>query len=174
MAKLYALCQGGDMVRPEAAAAQLLERYPHLNIAPIDPVRIAQELGLDVLVAELPEDVSGALIKEQGRDPVIFLNASDHKNRKRFTCAHEIGHYIFRMSNGQDKYEYVDFRSSLSKNGTDSEEIFANQFAANLLMPESLIRKFENEYPAFMLSSIFDVSDDAINYRLKNLSKKVA
>ena len=39
---------------------------------PVDPVRIARTLGLDVVTANLPADVSGALVKDPGRDPSIL------------------------------------------------------------------------------------------------------
>ena len=61
---------------------------------PVDPVRIAHELGIDVRQSFLSPNVSGALIKEVGQDPVILLNANDSRNRQRFTCAHELGHFF--------------------------------------------------------------------------------
>lgn len=58
---------------------------------PVDPVWIANELGLDVVETTLDDDVSGALLKEPEQDPVIILNRNDSNVRKRFTCAHELG-----------------------------------------------------------------------------------
>ena len=112
---------------------------------PVDPVWIANELGLDVVETTLDDDVSGALLKEPEQDPVIILNRNDSNVRKRFTCAHELGHYVKRTENGQPlEYEFVDYRGKLASQGVDSEEIFANNFAACLLMPEKEVRRLNN------------------------------
>ncbi|MBT0974157.1 ImmA/IrrE family metallo-endopeptidase, partial [Salmonella enterica subsp. enterica serovar 1,4,[5],12:i:-] len=93
----------------------------------------------------LDDDVSGALLKEPEQDPVIILNRNDSNVRKRFTCAHELGHYVKRTENGQPlEYEFVDYRGKLASQGVDSEEIFANNFAACLLMPEKEVRRLNN------------------------------
>lgn len=115
------------------AARELLEECWDGTL-PVDPVHVARTMGVKVLDASLDDDVSGALVKEEGADPSILLNASDSRNRKRFTCAHELGHFI-RRTDEPHKYEYVDYRDQRSSTGTDEEEMFANRFAANLLMP---------------------------------------
>src|SRR5579872_2579934 len=108
---------------------------------PVDPVQIARTLGIDVRQAVLSPDVSGALVKKLGEDPVILMNANDAPNRQRFTCAHELGHFVER-GNDPDAYEYVDLRDTIwSAAGTDPAEVFANNFAANLLMPAAEVRE---------------------------------
>lgn len=154
----------------EAVATQLLSTlWPEKNF-PVDPVQIAWELGIEVVETTLPDNVSGALIKDQGKDPVILLCNSDSKNRKRFSCAHEIGHYAYRLANNGDHYEYIDFRDEASAKGNEPEEIYANQFAAGLLMPADEIRALHRRgLPAFLIAQRFGVSDDAIRFRLNNL-----
>ncbi|EPZ6667431.1 ImmA/IrrE family metallo-endopeptidase, partial [Escherichia coli] len=69
-----------------------------------------------------------------------------------------------------DVYEYADFRGEESKCGTDPDEIFANQFAAELLMPADEVKKLHAQgNPSYVIAHHFGVSDDAINYRLINL-----
>lgn len=160
---------------PRTSAQKILDTVWSDNEFPVDPAFIARELGLDVVETNIENDVSGALIKQKNQDPVIILNASDSKPRKRFTCAHELGHYVSNTEklNQQDyiAYEHIDFRNGNSRNGTDSEEVFANQFAACLLMPESEVRKlFKHGMPIVLMSSYFGVSDDAIRFRLMNLN----
>ena len=140
------------------------------GILPVDPVRIAKELGLEVLEAHLKKDVSGALVKKEGRDPSILLNAEDGKSRKRFTCAHELGHYIRRSSEPTPRYEYVDYRDKASSTGTVEEERYANSFAASLLMPEVAVQAVhESGMPAFRLANRFGVSPESMQHRLDNL-----
>lgn len=136
---------------------------------PVDPVRIARALGLNVLDAELSDDIAGALVKRPGRDPYIVLNAGDSNKRKRFSCAHEIGHYIKRGAG--DQYEYVDLRDQFSSRGTDPNEIYANSFAACLLMPEKQVRRLKKErkYGEVEMAVVFDVSREAMHIRLKDL-----
>ena len=136
---------------------------------PVDPVQIARRLGIDVVDARLGPDVSGALVKERDQDPSIFLNALDSKNRKRFSCAHELGHFV-RRKNDPDRYEYVDFRGKLSRLGMDMEEIFANNFAAALLMPEERVRELHKQKLDEVAMAVrFDVSLEAMHNRLQNL-----
>jgi len=137
---------------------------------PVDAAWIAHQMGLRVLDADLPERISGALLKEVGEDPVILLNRMDSKNRKRFSCAHELGHYASRMMNGTDHYEYIDFRDQQSGTGTDRDEVYANQFAAELLMPGNEVARLRRENtPPLLIAQYFGVSDDAIRFRLMNL-----
>lgn len=136
---------------------------------PIDPARIATRLGLDVVEALLDENVAGALVKEQGRDPLILLNQEDSSNRKRFTCAHEIGHYVRRRDN-LDNFEYVDRRDFLASLGQDPDEIYANAFAANLLMPRDEVKRLVDDGVSdFEMALRFGVSREAMHYRLSNM-----
>lgn len=160
-------------LNPKEAAQQLLESTWKGRGFPVDPILIAGDLGIDVIETDLPDNVSGALIKDEGKDPVIVLSKTDSKNRQRFTCAHELGHYAYRITSNENHYEYVDLRSDSSANGTNKEEIFANQFAASLLMPKEAIEELVNKkLPDFLLAQRFGVSDDAVRFRLKNLNLK--
>ena len=137
--KLY----GIDQAPPDEAAAQVLSKFWGDGGFPVDPVLIARSMGLDVIVDDLAPNISGGLVKESDFDPVIVLAERDHPNRQRFTCAHEIGHYVVRTSGGRasaEKYNYSDSRGVLATGGTDNVEIYANQFAAALLMPEDEVR----------------------------------
>jgi len=158
----------------QQAAKSVLESVWGRRGFPVDPVRVAGKLGIDVIEAILPENVSGALIKDEGKDPVIVLSKKDSTSRKRFACAHKIGHYAYRVTQNFDHYEYIDLRGSASNAGNDPEEIYANQFAAELLMPKPEVSKrVKTSQPAFLLAQYFGVSDDAMRYRLKNLGLKI-
>ena len=155
---------------PKISAELLLKSVWGDRPLPVDPVWIARQMGIDVKETALPDEVSGAIIKDKDKDPVIILSQADSKNRKRFTCAHEIGHYIYRMLQGEDHYEYVDLRGPDAQKGQDPEEIFANQLAAALLMPEDKVKEMNKlKIPSFIMAQNFGVSGDAINFRLKNL-----
>lgn len=156
--------------RAEKDALELLEETWDGEL-PVDPVRIAKELGLEVIGVSFKKDVSGALMKKEGEtDPTILLNVKDNRTRKRFSCAHELGHYILRSSEPTPQYEYVDYRDQNSSTGTNEEERYANSFAASLLMPEPAVRALhEPELPPFRLAKKFGVSPEAMANRLDNL-----
>jgi Zn-dependent peptidase ImmA (M78 family) len=165
---------------PEKTAAELLRTVwaPDGPPAyPIDPGKIAEALGLKVYAADLQIDVSGMLVKKPARDPEIYVNGRDSKNRQRFSCAHELGHYIMRTSEEiqapEEGWEYIDLRSPLSATGLDPDEVWANRFAAALLMPAGLVKAVHSEVkePA-ALAYEFGVSSDAMNFRLQNLGLK--
>lgn len=136
---------------------------------PVDPVRIATEIGIDVSEADLDPDVSGAIRKSAGKDPQILLNRHDHPNRQRFSCAHELGHYVQRASAGEP-FEFIDFRGPLAGTGTDATERFANAFAANLLMPADEVRsRARTARSVIGLAFEFRVSPEAMTHRLDAL-----
>lgn len=142
------------------------------GVFPVDPVTIAEKLGLAVREAELPDEVSGVIIKKVGEDPVIILESRDSARRKRFTCSHEVGHFIYKVEieKAPDVFEWVDFRDSQSALGQLPEEIFANQFAANLLMPADAVRRrYKKGRPIWQVAEYFGVSDESMTFRLKKL-----
>ena len=155
---------------PKSAASGILRDVWQDRGLPVDPVWIARQLGLGVVEAVLKPDISGALVKRVDEDPLIVLNQKDNVVRKRFTCAHELGHYVQRLDNPQPSYEYVDLRGPAAANGTNGDEIFANQFAACLLMPEGEIKRLHSEghHPS-VIAARFGVSGEAVGFRLKKL-----
>ena len=124
-------------------------------------------MGIEVSEAHLDPDIAGAIEKRKGRPAHIYLSRADHPNRKRFTCAHEIGHFVKRS--GED-FEYVDYRDGTASMGFDEGELFANSFAAALLMPEREVRRLHGmRVPEQELAATFGVSEAAMVNRLKNL-----
>jgi len=153
--------------------------------APIDVKSVASKIGLQVHPQVLPDDISGALVIEKGIGKVTY-NTTHTKNRKRFTIAHEIGHYVLKHNReGQffiDKTKF--YRNSDSSTGELKQEREANAFAAALLMPEFLIIKeasklkidladsygIDLEHDSIsQLATKFEVSPQAMTYRIANL-----
>lgn len=113
---------------------------------PVDVEGIAKSLGIEIRKSPTEDDISGFLLRQDEGPAVIGVNILHHPNRQRFTIGHEIGHFVLRHKNGL----YVDrsmvkLRSAASSTGEDPEEVEANRFAAELLMPADFIeRDFEN------------------------------
>jgi len=155
---------------PEREAQQILGTAWDGRPLPVDPIQIARELGIKVYTAGLSEGVAGMLRKRPQLDPEIFVNGNDSLNRQRFTVAHELGHYVKHVAAGEEHWEHVDYRNALSGDGTDSDEIFANKFAAGLLMPKDAVERLKREgLGVATLAAQFGVSEEAMNFRLTNL-----
>lgn len=133
---------------------------------PISPFEIAEAMGVDVYLADLPMGDSGSLRWEEGR-PVIVLNVRDGLTRQRFTCAHEIGHLRDCRNRGIKRDADRNERAS---RGTDPDEIYANRFAAALLMPKGAVKRLHGTgMSCAALARRFKVSQDAMQWRLANL-----
>jgi Zn-dependent peptidase ImmA (M78 family) len=159
---------------PKRDAEEVLRTYwakEDGNIpVPVDPIAIAHKLGFKVYTSALESDVAGMLVMNPGQDPEIYLNESDSYNRQRFTCAHEIGHWAQHVAEGVESGRFVDHRGALAAEGTNPEEIYANQFAATLVMPEHKVRQLADRgYGPVALADRLRVSADAASFRLKNL-----
>lgn len=156
-------------LRAQAAddAAALLERG-WAGWLPIDPFLIARMSGVSIESARLGDGISGALVKEPDRDPRIVINSADGEQRRRFTCAHELGHSVWR--DDELGYQRVDYRTRDSAEDGRAEEIYANEFAACLLMPEPTVRKLHQHGLAdWEMAAKFAVSQPAMRRRLQRL-----
>jgi Zn-dependent peptidase ImmA (M78 family) len=164
---------GTSVVDAEAAAARLLEGW-WMDAAqdgplPIDPFKIALNLGISVHSARLPADLSGQITFFDDGEAVITINGADHVNRRRFTCAHEVGHYT-RRDVAEHSNGFVDYRDTLAGLGTEPEEIYANQFAAALLMPAHIVSDFAHRgMRVEWMAQLLGTSTQAMQLRLRNL-----
>ena len=125
--------------------------------------------------------VSWAILRNDDWTYSIFLEKSESDVRRRFTLAHELWHFFLH----KDELEkwIIDFQNTPSlfrptenrgENGmsqlTAQQEHEANLFAAELLMPEKLVKDAWNVTKDIeQLSEIFSVSMQAMTYRLLNL-----
>ena len=158
-----------------------LLRQLKITFPPIPVENIANHLGVKIEEAILDGEISGFLYKKKKNgQAVIAVNALHSRHsyrRKRFTIAHELGHLILKH-HGEFFVDRKLFRDSISKQGTDKIERDANQFAAELLMPELMIRAQFKETPVQdvddpeslkLLADRFEVSVQAMTIRLANL-----
>ena len=142
---------------------------------PVDVDAIARVLEADVRRRPLDSGLSG-LMRRRGQQVVIGINNRGHSpERQRFTLAHELGHWL--LNHGDTVVDTVERRDELSAQGTNINEIEANAFASELLMPRNWLRE---EVPPRMLSPLdedvirrlaskYRVSREAMTFRLINL-----
>jgi Zn-dependent peptidase ImmA (M78 family) len=146
----------------------LLELWDGSTI-PINVLEMAKLLGAETWDATIPGTVSG-MVRRYDDKIKIYVDKNDVWERKRFTIAHEIGHIIYHNNYDKSgKLQYVDERGVLASAGTDPVEVYCNNFAANLLMPEFAIYKLRPVYDTSELAKALNVSSQAMYLRLKNL-----
>lgn len=164
-----------DINEAELIAEKIRKAYCKKNNFPIDPITIGRELGIKIIDVKLPHNVSGAILKKKNQDPIIMLPNNEFENRKRFSCAHEIGHYIFRLQRNrlEEAIDFVDNTDDLYKTEHNEDELSANRFAKALLMPKDDIKKLHKKYDGYYLASYFGVSIDKINSRCDELGLKL-
>ena len=124
------------------AAAQILNEAGVKKL-PVNVDAIAR-LHAFVMRDPLPSDVSGMLIPaspDAKKRWIIVSNKAHSVERRRFTVAHELGHLLLHQyaTPHADGGQRVRFRDGASSLGTDRDEVEANQFAAELLMPAALL-----------------------------------
>jgi len=141
--------------------------------APVDVSGLAKAIGVNVWESDaLPNNVSGQIL----RDPLnggskgysILVRSTDSYVRRRFTVAHELAHFILhRKSIGSVFSDDNLYRSGLP----NQQEIEANRYAANLLMPVPLLRKHAQVLglDAAKLAPVFEVSEAAMKIRLEGV-----
>lgn len=157
-------------IKKEAAedAARVLKATFRLR-APIDPIAIAQEFGIEVLQGELDRDTLGGLVMDPGEEPKIYMNQLDLLVRRRLTCAMELGFYI-RLSATTNKYGRVDLRSNRSKSEADPVSVYAEEFAACLLLPDNDVQVMtELGADELEIALRFQVSRELVQLRLSDL-----
>jgi Zn-dependent peptidase ImmA (M78 family) len=145
---------------------------------PVSVEKVAGLLSLHVRFEPFEGDLSGCVVRK-GNSTVIGVNSLDHENRQRFTIAHEIGHFLLHKGEQVfvDHGFRINLRSPETSKAASPEEIEANYFAAELLMPQRFLLEelegkeldIENEELVLDLAKRFKVSPQALGYRLANL-----
>lgn len=144
--------------------------------------KIIQSLDIQIIEEFMEYDCSGRIDIPNRK---MYINKNHSENRKRFTKAHELAHYLYKHKGTnhrtQDINSYTDVKDF-------ENERKANTVAANILMPrmqvEALYEMFlsdnnldfgsplnssqKDELYNIMSDKLF-VSKSAVSYRLMNL-----
>lgn len=130
----------------------------------VDPVMLARRMGLSVFDAQLGDDTWGMIIGASGGSADIYLDVDQPPVRYRFSCAHELGHYVDNRGTLSPGEGFEDRRSEEGR-GT-AREVYANEFAGSLLMPEGAFRELAQSGAANPdIAREFGVSLAAVEYR---------
>ncbi len=134
----------------------------------VNAFEIAERMGIK-LRYYVPK---GNLVEASGffdiKSQTIYVNSEDAPHRQLFTVAHELGHFL--LNHAQEDYGVLlRLATPIDKDPFEQE---ANAFAANLLVPQHMLKKILKEYPSTRndlnsLARLFGVSRDVIKFRLK-------
>lgn len=152
-------------------AHEVLRKY-QITSPLVNVFDIAEREGLKIEYRIFPNgnsDISGFLMADE---KTIYLNVDNSAERQAYTVAHELGHYL--LGHGADRYGVLRRVNDYSSDEKTQEEKDADRFAANLLMPEEMVRGELKKYPFLkdapqILAAKFGVSVSAMKYRLMNL-----
>lgn len=142
--------------------------------------KLCKKLALQCFSADFDDNISGSIIRDEGLDTYsIYVNRKHPRNRRRFTVAHEIGHYISYLKGSYSKKEleqeggFEDVAVSYRKDGRFSDaETEANLIAAELLMPKDKVDELIKQgLTPEEMAELFYVSPSAMTIRLKDLYK---
>lgn len=150
----------------------------HTREIPVDVAKMAQEIGLTVRYLALPPSISGKLVNLGGspEEFEIQVNAAHGENRRRFTIAHEIAHYVLHRDMIAEAI--VDNELYRSEQISSRYEAQANAYAADLLMPQELVQRVYEElvrlggneqWITYNMATRFRVSEQAMKIRLRTV-----
>lgn len=157
----------------ELVVTQIKPQLEKLLPIPIEP--IATACGIEEF-HDLPTDgFEGGLIQnEEKTRGYILIKAGSRPDRRRFTVAHELGHFLnpFHFAtDGTEKFlcssQHMNF-NGISHDPRHDMEAQANEFAANILMPEKPLRAISKLWGSPQIQSILDLQS------VCNVSKEAA
>lgn len=149
--------------------AQRLVKATSRRGFPVEPVAIAKGLGVQVFETKFHEDTLGALFLKPGHDPEIVVNRRHSFLRRRLTCALELGHYV-RVSAKTNEYKRVDLYAGSEQVGGESDDMYAREFAASVLMPKEDVKVLGDLLMDDLEMALrFLVPREAMQIRLNNL-----
>jgi Zn-dependent peptidase ImmA (M78 family) len=110
------------------AAMEVRQRTNHDILQPVCIYDLAAEMGVEVRFISLPS-LEG--MYSSAEPPTIVIGAQRPAGRRAYTCAHELGHHVFRHGTRVDLLGDAEGHHDFLE-----EEFLAQAFAGFLLMPK--------------------------------------
>lgn len=140
------------------------------DIYPVPVGDISDKLGIELQFDKSMTDKQSGKIQYENNKYIITVNDNKSYYHTVFTIAHELGHYCCH----QNKVQTEGFIERKQTQYTDDQMICeqqANQFAAELLMPECKFKEIFNKNNQILeeVQKFFQVSLKAVEFRAINL-----
>jgi Zn-dependent peptidase ImmA (M78 family) len=156
----------------ENIASQIGYRYEEAELLDIS---VRKKLGGQIIQKNfwLSEDAGSIEIRSKG-DFIVYLPDDATPARRRFTIAHELGHYVLHYLWPIHKGDLVAQPTWASRYGSEQTEWEANWFAAAFLMPAAPFKsawQTARSNKATVVADVFGVSRRAAEVRAKALGE---
>jgi len=153
---------------------QIQNKYK--DYAPVPIINIANELDLKIYETKSLADNQSGVIKKENDNFVIYVNQKHSPERKRFTIAHEIVHFLKHRDKIGDEH-VTSSRQPLMRSDYESNDLAerqmeteANKIAADILMPrEKFIKIWQALENLEEVAQKFKVSISAATIRANYL-----
>ena len=147
-----------NIANAKAAAGNLLaSTLPLMKAPPVNLRIICDLLGIEVYT--MPCDAFGAIFSLRGDKKCLLANDRQQQGRFRFSIAHELGHILLN---------HEPLKNIFERRQPDVERQ-ADSFAAELLLPERLLRVDCANYTITELTARYKVSRQSLELRLNDL-----
>lgn len=120
-------------------ASKIIERFGILRPEDVRLKDIAVALGVENIVEGPLEGAAASLVTLGDRTMIRISDCETNTGRKRFSIAHELGHFV--LGHGHTLQKICSDRDLNIWYG-GGEEVQANIFAAELLMPSKFVEPF--------------------------------
>lgn len=123
-----------------------------------DPFELAEYLNVQVQIGNLGSRAGCYMFLKNHK--CIFLNEILNKQERTIVMAHELGHAIMHR---KENCYFIRNRTFLL---TSKNEIEANKFAAELLIPDNILEE-NKEYTTRQLSRLLGYNEKLIELKIK-------
>jgi hypothetical protein len=139
---------------PDRPAAKALAIHQQLGIGTgaVPVYEIARALDIEQIHERPLKTFEGVLATDAERDfGIITINSRTSFERRRFSLAHELGHFLCGWHDQIDAGRFACTRSDMSWPSGDEQhkrqEAEANTFAIELLVPGDFVRPYLRRFP---------------------------
>ena len=102
-----------------------------------DPFELCKCLDIIVLISDLGEELSGFFQRTNAGTEILHINSRLDEYKRKYVCSHELGHAILQPDLA---ISFFIENPLLIKN---KFEIEADSFAAELLLEDDIMKKYE-------------------------------
>lgn len=135
------LMELADFTTPKKVVGEILRQNPSMPL-PVPLEDIACQAGISEILYNPLDGLEGTLVANPEKsEGVIAVNTKNGRRRQRFTLGHELGHFMLRGHGYDMQCTDKDILARLDEGVLTANkkiEAEANEFSANLLMPEEI------------------------------------
>lgn len=133
--------------------------FYNIKVILYSDTNLTQLFHKDVLAGD------GFIANNSGEKQIFINDKINNRNRRRFTLAHELGHGILNHNIG-----IIHYRNSEIDSQTDMQELQANVFARDILMPATVLAALDIHTPEEIMK-LCDVSRRSAEIRAERMAE---